>query len=131
VLGAIVERGFGKAFDAAVEEGVFRPAGMARTSYYPVASGTARGYTHKRPGSSLDAPPDPDHWYPAWEAGTSGNPVANPMGGGFSTADDLVRFGEAFMQGRLLNHQTLKRVRNTSARRRTTAVETVTASKPA
>lgn len=113
VLGSIVERAVGGPFAATVEQRVFRPVGMTRTNYHSrTFRDLARGYTHVRPGSKPDAPPDPDRWYPAWEDGTAedGSVVGVPMGGGFSTADDLARFAGALMEARLLSRETTELV---------------------
>ena len=111
VLGAIVEQAFGEAFATAAERRVFHPAGLAHTSYRASASPrAARGYTHVRPGALPDSPPDPDHSYPAWEEDAGGaDPVAAPMGGGFSTADDLVRFADALTGNQLLTRPMTER----------------------
>jgi D-alanyl-D-alanine carboxypeptidase len=111
VLGAIVEHGFGEPFAAAAARRVFQPAGLTRTSYR--ASGSSprsRGYTHMRPGAAPDSQPDSDRWYPAWEeeAGAA-DPVAAPMGGGYSTAGDLVRFADAVTAAQLLRRPTSER----------------------
>jgi CubicO group peptidase (beta-lactamase class C family) len=112
VLGAIVEQELGEPFAKATEQRVFQPAGLAHTSYRASASiRAARGYTHVRPGAAPDSPPDPDHWYPAWaEDAGSADPVAAPMGGGFSTADDLVRFADALTGNQLLSRPMTERV---------------------
>ena len=114
VLGAIVEQGFGEAFTAAAERRVFQPAGLTHTSYRASASlRPARGYTHVRPGTPPGSPPDPDRWYPAWEEDAAdADPVAAPMGGGYSTADDLVRFADAFTGNQLLSRPMTERVMN-------------------
>ena len=112
VLGAIVEHGFGEAFTTAAERRVFLPAGLTRTSYRASPSSRpARGYTHVVPGAAPGSKPDPGRWYPAWEedAGTT-DPVAAPMGGGFATADDLVRFADALTSAHLLSRPTTERV---------------------
>jgi CubicO group peptidase (beta-lactamase class C family) len=111
VLGAIVERGFGEAFTTSAERRVLRPAGLAHTSYRAApASNPARGYTHLRPGAPLDSTPDPRRWYPAWEADTgTADPVAAPMGGGYSTAGDLVRFADAVTGAQLLTRPASER----------------------
>jgi D-alanyl-D-alanine carboxypeptidase len=114
VLGAIVEQAFGEVFTTAAERRVFQPAGLAHTSYRASTSARpARGYTHVRPGALPDSPPDADHWYPAWEedAGRA-DAVATPMGGGFSTADDLVRFADALTGNKLLSRPMTERVMN-------------------
>jgi D-alanyl-D-alanine carboxypeptidase len=112
VLGAIVEHGFGEAFTTAAERRVFQPAGLAHTNYRAAPSSRpARGYTHLRPGAPLDSKPDNERWYSAWEEDAgSADPVAAPMGGGYSTAGDLVRFADALTGARLLNRPTTERV---------------------
>ena len=66
--------------------------------------------TRMRPGAPLDSKPDPGRWYPAWEedAGAA-DPVAAPMGGGYSTAGDLVRFADALTGAQLLRRPTSER----------------------
>lgn len=113
VLGSIVERVAGALFADVVEQRVFRPAGMTRTTYRSGAvAGRARGYTHMPPGSAPGAAPDPDRWHPAGDEPGEASDAAmgSPAGGGVSTADDLRRFAEALMRGRLLNPQMTKRV---------------------
>jgi CubicO group peptidase (beta-lactamase class C family) len=114
VLGAIVEQGFGEAFTRAAERRLFVPAGLTHTSYRtPASARAARGYTHVRPGAPADSQPDPGHWYPAWEKDAGGaDPAAAPMGGGFSTADDLVRFADALTGNQLLTRPMTERVMN-------------------
>jgi CubicO group peptidase (beta-lactamase class C family) len=121
VLGAIVERVFGRPFAAVVEAQVFGPAGMTRTGYdsspFPDA---ARGYTRTRPSTEPGAPRATNVWRPAWEEPSAENRtggdgrddfvVGAPMGGGMSTADDLARFAEALMHGRLLGRAMTQRV---------------------
>ena len=118
VLGAIVERVTGEPFAATVEKQVFVPAGLQRTSYRPrFFPDVAMGYTHNRPGSAPGGPADPDHWYPAWEAkfGSAGDDTSDfvvgaPMGGGVSTGEDLTRFAEALMRGKLLSPEMTERM---------------------
>ena len=64
-----------------------------------------------RPGAPPDSQPDLNRWYPAWEedAGTA-DPVAAPMGGGYSTAGDLVRFADALTANKLLSRTITERV---------------------
>ena len=111
VLGAIVEHGFGEPFTTAAERRVFLPAGLTHTSYRAAPSmNPARGYTHLRPGAPLDSTPDPRRWYPAWEEETgAADPVAAPMGGGYSTAGDLVRFADAVTGAQLLKRPASER----------------------
>ncbi len=119
VLGAIVEHGFGEAFTTAAERRVFLPAGLAHTSYRAAPSShPARGYTHLRPGAPLDSTPDPGRWYPAWEEDTgTADPVAAPMGGGYSTAGDLVRFADAVTGAQLLKRPASERIHHRICRR--------------
>lgn len=85
---------------------------MTRTSYRTTASDRlARGYTHSSPGGQFDSQPDADRWYPALEADADDpGGVLVPMGGCYSTVDDLARFADALMQARLLSEGTTDRV---------------------
>jgi CubicO group peptidase (beta-lactamase class C family) len=69
----------------------------------------ARGYTRTPPevGSA-----DSTRWHPAWEEPRPGDDfiAGSPMGGGYSTVDDLVRFAEAVMSSRLLSRETTARM---------------------
>jgi CubicO group peptidase (beta-lactamase class C family) len=114
VLGAIAEQGFGEAFTTAVERRVFRPAGLTHTSYRPPTTlRPARGYTHLRPDAPAGSQPDADRWYPAWgDDARDVDPVAAPMGGGYSTASDLVRFADALTANQLLRRPMTERVMN-------------------
>jgi len=111
VLGAIVEHRFGEPFTTAAERRVFQPAHLTRTTYRASSlMPPARGYTHTRPGAAPDSTPDPSRWYAAWaEDAGSGDPVAAPMGGGYSTAADLVRFADALTGAQLLRRPTSER----------------------
>jgi len=86
LLGAILERVSGQAYEAYFAEHVFRPAGMAATSQRP-RDGDALPYA----GSAL--------------AGLK--PLAPydglPAGGGYSTVDDLHAFATALREHRLLD----------------------------
>jgi CubicO group peptidase (beta-lactamase class C family) len=112
VLGAVIEQQFKEPFTATMEHWVFRSAEMKQTTYRePDPNMETLGYTHMRPGSQPDAKPDPAHWYPAWtEAEDESVPVVVPMGGGFSTADDLARFADALMHFQLLSAETTRQV---------------------
>lgn len=114
VLGAIIERVAGTPFIETIERQIFRPAGMTSTSYSSTAfPGAALGYTRRRSGSGNAPPGGSGEWHRAWDdpfaqqgraAGDAESdclPCA-PMGGGYSTADDLARFADAVMTGRLL-----------------------------
>jgi D-alanyl-D-alanine carboxypeptidase len=122
ILGAIIERVLGRPFIAVVEEEIFRSAGMNQTSYLSTAfRDAALGYTRR--SSRGDGPPSTEsaQWQRAWDdpfaqqgatsAAAEGDclPCA-PMGGGYSTADDLARFCDALMDGRLLGADMTRRV---------------------
>jgi CubicO group peptidase (beta-lactamase class C family) len=100
VLGLLVERVSGQPFDDYVRDHVFRPAGMTSTGNYDVADGTsdlAIGYTTRR-GLGPPVPGTPP----------SANSAMLPRrgsstGGGYSTVEDLFRFGEALRGHRLLD----------------------------
>lgn len=113
ILGSVVERVTGVPFAAAVEQLVFRPSGMTRTSYRSGAMAErARGYTHMPPGSAPGAVPDPDRWHPATQEPEpqSDSATGSPAGGGVSTADDLARFAEALLRGQLLSEEMTTKV---------------------
>jgi CubicO group peptidase (beta-lactamase class C family) len=110
LLGAIIERRTGRQFTSLVEEEIFRPLGLMNTRYRldPYRK-PALGYTHTSPaGASVD----PSGWYPAWEETKPGDEfiVGSPMGGGYSTVDDLARFAEALIANKLLSRETTARV---------------------
>lgn len=87
LLGAIAERISGMPWDALLDQCVFRPAGMTATSPYASGQDTARPCT----GAS--------------RTGLRALPFYTglPAGGGYSTVDDLHRFGEALRALRLLD----------------------------
>lgn len=85
-----------------VEQEVFQPLGLTHTRYRFDAGPTpAMGYTRQRPNPNVRAV---SGWYPAWDEPKPGHDflVATPMGGGYSTADDLARFMDAFANGRVV-----------------------------
>ena len=100
VLGSIVERILGRPFATVVEERVFRPAGMMRTSYRAnTVPDVALGYTRL---SSTEQ----KEWRPAWEKSSDDESIVGvSLGGGVSTVDDLARFAEALLDGRLVGKQ--------------------------
>jgi CubicO group peptidase (beta-lactamase class C family) len=121
ILGAIIERLHGRPFIEVVEQQIFRPVGMATTGYRSSAfPNAARGYTWRHPSSERSGAAESKAWYPAWDDPFSESPTGGddsgdciscaPMGGGFSTADDLARFADALMQGRLLSQEMTRRV---------------------
>ncbi|HEV3216022.1 MAG TPA: serine hydrolase domain-containing protein [Vicinamibacterales bacterium] len=110
LLGAIIERQMGRAFTSVVEEEIFRPLGLANTRYeIDPARQPSLGYTRTPPGGTSA---DSARWYPAWEQPKPGDEfiVGSPMGGGYSTVDDLARFADALVANQLLSPDTTARV---------------------
>ncbi len=94
VLGAIIERVTGQSYYDYVREHVFKPAGMNDTDSYETDAGVrdlASGYT--REGASMGRRVNNVYTRPA---------KGSPAGGGYSTADDLLRFANALAAGKLL-----------------------------
>ncbi|WP_257456528.1 serine hydrolase domain-containing protein [Archangium lipolyticum] len=87
LLGAIVEQVSGLAWDVYLERNVFRTAGMSSTSPLASAGNTALPYTG---AARTGLKPLPFY-------------VGLPAGGGYSTIDDLHRFGTALREARLLD----------------------------
>ena len=103
LLGAIIERQTGRAFTSVVEAELFRPLGMTSIRYEAFGSPKpALGYTRTPPAGTRA---DSARWYLAWEEPKSGDDCipCSPMGGGYSTADDLARFADALVDNRILN----------------------------
>jgi CubicO group peptidase (beta-lactamase class C family) len=110
LLGAIIERKTGRAFTSVVEEEVFRPLGLANTRYEVDPSRKpALGYTRTPPGGGSA---DSARWHPAWEEPKPGDDfiAGSPMGGGYSTVDDLAHFADALVANQLLSQETTSRV---------------------
>jgi CubicO group peptidase (beta-lactamase class C family) len=113
ILGAIAERVLGRPFTEIVEQRIFEPAGMLRTGYMTTTFPNAPvGYTRSTPR---------DQWRRAWaDPSAQEGPSADddggdcvpcsPMGGGYSTAEDLGRFADAVMDERLLGPDMTRRV---------------------
>jgi CubicO group peptidase (beta-lactamase class C family) len=110
LLGAIIEQQTGRAFTSVVEEEVFRPLGLGNTRYEVDPSRKpALGYTRTPPADTIW---DSTRWYPAWEEPKPGDDfiAGSPMGGGYSTVDDLARFADALVANRILSQETTARV---------------------
>jgi CubicO group peptidase (beta-lactamase class C family) len=92
VLGAIIEKVSGKSYYDFVRERIFKPAGMSDTDSYEFdakAANMAEGYTMNiTPGRLLNN-------FPTRPARGSS------AGGGFSTAEDMLRFANALESGKL------------------------------
>ena len=105
LLGAIIERRTGHAFTSVVEAELFRPLGLVSTRYEVAGfPKPALGYTRTPPAGARE---DSARWFPAWEEPKPGDDcmICTPMGGGYSTADDVGRFADALVGNRILNRE--------------------------
>lgn len=93
LLGLIIEKTSGKDYNDYVEQHVFRVAGMNATGSVPEAilvPGRATGYSRPA-GTSGD-----------WQSAEDTYPYrGTPAGGGYTTAQDLLRFANALSRNRL------------------------------
>jgi D-alanyl-D-alanine carboxypeptidase len=98
VLGLLIERLSGQEYYRYVREHILEPAGMTRTGSFAVDSlppNTAIGYTR---GDEAAPPNAPVH------ANTQELPGrGSSAGGGYSTADDLLKFLKALREHRIAN----------------------------
>ncbi|HLK60471.1 MAG TPA: serine hydrolase domain-containing protein, partial [Chthonomonadaceae bacterium] len=99
LLGAIVEKVSGQNYFDYVREHIYRPAGMTHTDAYSLDHDTpnlATGYT-RMDGDDLlgNAGPRNNIFLHVMRGG--------PAGGGYSTVEDLTRFSEALLGGKLLD----------------------------
>jgi CubicO group peptidase (beta-lactamase class C family) len=109
VLGAIIEKVSGLAYDEYVRRHILEPAGMVRTGLYPKAqlpAFAAVGFTRRErmgpPGPPPAGPPSGPR-----RANTDRLPArGSPAGGGYATAGDLLRFANALLGNRLLDRDT-------------------------
>ena len=96
VLGAVVERLSGMSYYDYVRANIFEPAGMTSTASYARDSlppNTATGYTRGGPGAEALGP---------LARNTETLPGrGSSAGGGYSTAQDLLRFARAIREGRI------------------------------
>ena len=97
VLGLVIERVSGESYYDYVKRHIYEPAGMTRTAHYPADSlpaNTAIGYTRgSGPQAAPNAPPQPN---------TTMLPGrGSAAGGGYSTAQDLLRFLAAIRADRI------------------------------
>jgi CubicO group peptidase (beta-lactamase class C family) len=102
LLGLIAERLTGKDYYALVRERIYRPAGMRHSDHYlstDTESGFALGY------DASGKPTTPDMAL-----------RGSPAGGGYASANDLLRFATALEDGRLLNKATLAKMTAGDAR---------------
>jgi D-alanyl-D-alanine carboxypeptidase len=98
VLGAIIEKVSGQDYYSYVQDHIYKPAGMIDTGFYDPGKeipNLAIGYVSMGPdGKELDEPQD-NNGFREIRGG--------PAGGGYSTAEDLVRFHMALRSNKLLN----------------------------
>ena len=99
VLGAIIEKVSGKSYYDFVRERIFKPAGMADTESFEQdgkAANLAEGYTRQI---------TPDKWM-------NNRPLqparGSSAGGGYSTAEDMLRFANALESGKLPAPRSMK-----------------------
>jgi len=100
VLGAIVEKVSGEDYHEYVRKHVYAPAGMASTDSYEadvVVPNLAEGYTNRwAGGAEVGAGPRRRNIYSRPARGSA-------AGGGYSTAEDLLRFANALRGDKLLS----------------------------
>ncbi len=111
VLGAIVERVSGMTYFDYVGERILRPAGMVATDFSALRdSVTSRAVGYMSPDGDDGPTPMPDVSKPAPVTSPNWQTLPNrggPAGGGYTTAGDLVRFGDALSAGKLVSQQWL------------------------
>lgn len=93
LLGRIVETVSGEDYYGYVQRHIFGPAGMTGTGSLPEEAAVpnrSRGYTRGRDGKLADNADTLPY-------------RGSPAGGGYTTAADLIRFGEALRSGKLLS----------------------------
>jgi CubicO group peptidase (beta-lactamase class C family) len=110
VLGAIIEKTSGQSYFDYVREHIFQTAHMVNAGFNDAAAdiaGLATGYGN-------------DGWNSQFKGGLQGSPLlrkgdvstgrGSAAGGGYATAEDLFRFGEALVHNKLLNKASTLRV---------------------
>ncbi len=98
VLGAIIEAVTGQNYYNYVRDHIFKPAGMQNTDSYEmdaIVPNLATGYTRRASNDEREDPVRRSNVYTAPGRGSS-------AGGGYSTAEDLLKFTLALQQGKLL-----------------------------
>lgn len=102
LLGAILERVDGKAFEVLVRERVLAPAGMTRSGLFagddPVED-LAVGYTRNRFGMRGGDQAFAGQW---WSTAYTNPLVGGPAGGAYATTGDMLRFFRALLAGTLV-----------------------------
>jgi len=98
LISAVLEAASGRPFLELMQKTVFEPAGLAHTAPddpAPIVPGRARFYTRDEKGAIVNA-------------GLVDNSYKWAGGGFLSTAEDLVAFGFALLEGRLLSPDTVR-----------------------
>jgi CubicO group peptidase (beta-lactamase class C family) len=101
VLGAIIEALSGQDYYTYVREHIFKPAGMENSDSYELdalAPNVATGYTRR---ASADGREDAERRSNIYTAPARGSSA----GGGYSNAEDLLKFTLALQNGKLLNSE--------------------------
>lgn len=96
LLGLIAEKASGRDYYALVRDIVYRPAGMTHSDHYnphDPASGVAIGYDREGHGNT-------EHLAVR----------GSPAGGGYASANDLLKFANALQAGRIVKRETLARM---------------------
>ena len=114
VCGRIVEVVSGRPFDEFLDERIFKPLGMADTTFYPTAEQQKRLARLYKPGKQPGTIEAAEHWLNK----LSPERTPNPSGGLFSTAHDMARFYQMILGGGELNGRRI--VSQESVRRMTT-----------
>ena len=100
LLGRVIENASGEAYFDYIQHHVFRPAQMASSGFDSedeIVPGLAVGYYHDDGVFSRT-------WKANWLQGVY---KGSPAGGGYSTNADLLRFGSALHEGKLVKSTTL------------------------
>jgi CubicO group peptidase (beta-lactamase class C family) len=104
VLGAIIEKASGQNYYDYVRQHIYKPAGMTNSDAYEMTEQTsnmAMGYTSQGEGPSPKT---------RKENSDSRPNRGGPAGGGYSTAEDLLKFAVALRENRLLSAKSLELV---------------------
>ena len=99
VLGAVIEAVAGQDYYDYIRENVYAPAGMTDSDSYDrdrAVENMATGYTNLNPFD------DVGEGF-AWSNTLMLSPRGTPAGGGYSTAEDMLRFAMALQSHKLLN----------------------------
>jgi CubicO group peptidase (beta-lactamase class C family) len=101
VLGKVIEIVSGQSYYDYVRENIYKPAGMLNTDSYEldkVTPNLAAGYHKTYTSNGI-----------AWSNNVSQHTMrGGPMGGGYSTVEDLLRFDQAFRSGKLVSPDMVK-----------------------